>query len=69
MPAAATQHTVLIIGAGAAGIAVASSLLARDRSLDIALVDPAEVHYGGKLAPSFPRWLLDGRKPTQEVRS
>ncbi|OLS61607.1 NAD(P)/FAD-dependent oxidoreductase [Pseudomonas putida] len=44
MPAA-TQHTVLIVGAGAAGIAVASSLLARDRSLDIALIDPADVHY------------------------
>lgn len=41
----ADRHTVLIVGAGAAGIAVASSLLARDRSLDIALVDPADVHY------------------------
>lgn len=45
MPAATPCHTVLIIGAGAAGIAVASSLLARDRALDIALVDPADVHY------------------------
>jgi sulfide:quinone oxidoreductase len=25
----------------------------------------AEFTYGGKLAPSFPRWLLDGRKPTR----
>ncbi|MEE1922298.1 FAD/NAD(P)-binding oxidoreductase [Pseudomonas sp. 148P] len=41
----ADHHAVLVIGAGAAGIAVASSLLARDRSLDIALVDPADVHY------------------------
>jgi sulfide:quinone oxidoreductase len=41
----ADHHSVLVIGAGAAGIAVASSLLARDRSLDIALVDPADVHY------------------------
>jgi sulfide:quinone oxidoreductase len=24
----------------------------------------AEFTYGGKVAPSFPRWLLDGRKPT-----
>ncbi len=45
MPAAIPQHTVLIVGAGAAGIAVAASLLARDRTLDIALVDPADVHY------------------------
>ena len=45
MPAAIPQHTVLIVGAGAAGIAVAACLLARDRTLDIALVDPADVHY------------------------
>lgn len=38
-------HSVLIIGAGAAGVAVASSLKARDRSLDIALIDPADIHY------------------------
>jgi sulfide:quinone oxidoreductase len=25
----------------------------------------AEFTYGGKVAPSFPRWLLDGRKPTR----
>jgi sulfide:quinone oxidoreductase len=25
----------------------------------------AEFTYGGKLAPSFPNWLLDGRKPTR----
>ncbi|MGB0497860.1 MAG: TIGR01244 family sulfur transferase [Rubricella sp.] len=25
----------------------------------------AEFAYGGKLAPSFPEWLLDGRKPTR----
>lgn len=39
------HHKVLIIGAGAAGIAVASSLIRRDPSLDIALVDPADTHY------------------------
>lgn len=47
-PAATCQvshHKVLIVGAGAAGIATASSLLARDPSLDIAIIDPAEVHY------------------------
>ncbi|CRI54545.1 NAD(P)/FAD-dependent oxidoreductase [Pseudomonas sp. CCOS 191] len=41
----ADHHKVVIIGAGAAGIATASSLIARDPSLDIALIDPADVHY------------------------
>ncbi len=36
---------VLIVGAGAAGISVASSLLKRDSSLDIAIIDPAESHF------------------------
>ncbi|HDV6320018.1 TPA: TIGR01244 family phosphatase [Burkholderia multivorans] len=39
------RHEIVIVGAGAAGIAVASSLLARERALDIAIVDPADVHY------------------------
>ncbi|MEE4152575.1 MAG: FAD/NAD(P)-binding oxidoreductase [Erythrobacter sp.] len=37
-------HKVVIIGAGAAGIATAASLLKRRRSLDIAIVDPAQIH-------------------------
>lgn len=47
-------HTVVIIGGGAAGIATASSLLARDPGLDIAIVDPADVHY------YQPGWTLVG---------
>jgi sulfide:quinone oxidoreductase len=47
-------HEVVIVGAGAAGIAVASSLLARDADLDIAIVDPSEVHY------YQPGWTLVG---------
>ncbi len=39
------SHEVLIIGGGAAGIAVASSLKARKPDLDIAIIDPADVHY------------------------
>ncbi|QJC57199.1 Sulfide dehydrogenase [flavocytochrome c] flavoprotein chain [Polaromonas vacuolata] len=39
------SHAVVIVGAGAAGISVASSLLARDPDLDIAIIDPAEAHY------------------------
>ncbi len=38
-------HEIVIIGGGAAGIAVASSLLARSPDLDIAIIDPADIHY------------------------
>jgi sulfide:quinone oxidoreductase len=48
------KHTVVIVGAGAAGIATAASLLARDSGLDIALIDPAENHY------YQPGWTLVG---------
>ena len=37
-------HQIVIIGGGAAGIAVASSLLARDSGLDIAIIEPADRH-------------------------
>lgn len=39
------QHQIVIVGAGSAGIAAAASLLARDADLDIAIIDPADVHY------------------------
>jgi sulfide:quinone oxidoreductase len=39
------SHAVVIIGGGAAGIAVAASLKARKPDLDIAIVDPADIHY------------------------
>lgn len=42
---AVASHDIVIIGAGAAGVAAAASLLARDRNLDIAIIDPAGVHY------------------------
>lgn len=38
-------HQVVIVGGGAAGIAVAASLLARSPQLDIAIIDPADIHY------------------------
>jgi sulfide:quinone oxidoreductase len=47
-------HAVVIIGGGAAGIATASSLLARNPGLDIAIIDPADVHY------YQPGWTLVG---------
>ncbi len=39
------RFDVVIVGGGAAGISVASSLLSRDSDLDIAIIDPADVHY------------------------
>lgn len=39
------KHDIVIVGAGAAGIAVASSLLRRKPDLDIAIIDPADIHY------------------------
>jgi sulfide:quinone oxidoreductase len=43
--AADASHEVVIIGGGAAGIAVASSLKARKPDLDVAIIDPADIHY------------------------
>jgi sulfide:quinone oxidoreductase len=39
------HYDILIVGAGAAGISVASSLMSRTQALSIAIIDPAEVHY------------------------
>ena len=36
---------VVIVGAGAGGIAVASSLRAREPDISIAVIDPADIHY------------------------
>lgn len=48
------SHEIVIVGGGAAGVAVASSLLARRPGLDIAIIDPADVHY------YQPGWTLVG---------
>ena len=48
------RHAVVIIGGGAAGIATAASLRARDPKLDVAIIDPAEQHY------YQPGWTLVG---------
>ncbi|MGS4947387.1 TIGR01244 family sulfur transferase [Meridianimarinicoccus sp. RP-17] len=39
------SHDIVIVGGGAAGIAVAASLKARKPGADIAIIDPADVHY------------------------
>ena len=51
---AEAEHAVVIVGGGAAGIATAASLLARWPDLDIAIIDPADVHY------YQPGWTLVG---------
>ena len=48
------SYEIVIVGGGAAGISVASSLLARSPDLDIAIIDPAETHY------YQPGWTLVG---------
>ena len=39
------SHDVVIVGAGAAGISLASSLISRKPELDVAIIDPADIHY------------------------
>ena len=39
------RFDVVIVGAGAGGIAVAASLKAREPGLEIAVIDPADIHY------------------------
>ena len=45
MEHADASYDVIIVGGGAAGIAVASSLLKRRSGLEIAIIDPADIHY------------------------
>ena len=48
------KFDVVIVGAGAAGISVASSILSRAPDIDVAIVDPADIHY------YQPGWTLVG---------
>jgi sulfide:quinone oxidoreductase len=59
-------HDIVIVGAGAAGIAVAASLKSRRAGLDIAIIDPADAHY------YQPGWTMVGGgifTPEQTVRT
>ncbi len=49
-----SQHNILIIGGGTAGITVAAQLLKKDKSLDIGIIEPSEKHY------YQPAWTLVG---------
>ncbi|XZT14734.1 TIGR01244 family sulfur transferase [Acinetobacter baumannii] len=65
-PATIPCYSVVIVGAGAAGISVASSLLCREPHLDIVIIDPADTHY------YQPGWTMVGGgifKPQVTVRS
>ncbi|NCO21696.1 MAG: TIGR01244 family phosphatase [Rhodobacterales bacterium] len=60
------SHDIVIVGGGAAGIAVAASLLSRKPGLDIAIIDPADVHY------YQPGWTMVGAgvfTPAETVRT
>ncbi|MDX1955303.1 MAG: FAD/NAD(P)-binding oxidoreductase, partial [Chitinophagaceae bacterium] len=48
------KHHILIVGGGNAGISVAARLLNKDKSLDIAIVEPSDKHY------YQPAWTLVG---------
>ncbi len=60
------NYEVVIVGAGAGGIAVAASLKARDPGLEIAIIDPADIHY------YQPGWTMVGGgifKPEETART
>ena len=48
------QHRIVIIGGGNGGITVAAQLLRKDKTLDIAIIEPSEVHY------YQPAWTMVG---------
>jgi sulfide:quinone oxidoreductase len=57
---------VVIVGGGAAGISIAASLRSRKPGLDIAIIDPADIHY------YQPGWTLVGAgvfEPADTVRT
>lgn len=44
-PSGSKTYDVVIVGGGSAGIATAASILKRNAHLDIAVIDPSDVHY------------------------
>lgn len=61
-----SSFEIVIVGAGAAGVAVAASLKSRKSDLEITIVDPADTHY------YQPGWTMVGGgifKPEKTVRN
>jgi sulfide:quinone oxidoreductase len=48
------SHQIVVVGGGAAGITVTAQLLAQDKTLDIAIIEPSDKHY------YQPAWTLVG---------
>jgi sulfide:quinone oxidoreductase len=48
------NHTIVIVGGGNAGISVAAKLVKKDRTLDIAIIEPSDKHF------YQPAWTLVG---------
>ena len=64
------KYQILIVGAGTGGIMTAAQLLNKDKNLDIAIIDPSEIHV------YQPAWTLVGggafnfektKRPTSSV--
>ncbi|WP_136248151.1 NAD(P)/FAD-dependent oxidoreductase [Halomonas borealis] len=77
MESPALRHDIVVIGGGAAGIAVTASLLKRRGDLDIAIVEPAEMHSyqpgwtmvgGGIFSPEATRRPMDAVIPRRATR-
>ncbi len=39
------KHQIVVVGGGSAGIAVTATLLRKDKSLDIAIIEPSDTHF------------------------
>ncbi|MGL5197098.1 MAG: NAD(P)/FAD-dependent oxidoreductase [Chroococcales cyanobacterium] len=64
------HHQILAIGGGSAGIATSSQLLAKNPALDIAIIEPSDIHYyqpGWTLTGGGVFQIEDTRKPQKEV--
>ena len=59
----AAYHDIVIVGGGAAGLAVAASMLSRVPGLDIAIIEPSDIHY------YQPGWTLVGAGVFQALQT
>ena len=57
------HHTVVIVGGGSAGITVAAQLKKHRKSCDVAVIEPADVHY------YQPIWTLNGAGVVNKEKS